>query len=189
MEVQPDTGKVIPDANGMGPTNATNLVTATTAKDLQKKADQTAISENRAATPPSGASNIVQNPITYKGNFKNKSIDAATRMFGNVPNPVPPPTNYSPAKAIPVGAIIQGVQAIGALKSAAKNNGDPKKEDKKLLTTPMTDEQRAKYDQAVKDYKDSTTAWIAGKGPEPKIPDYTSFKKSNSNESNTGVKK
>jgi len=95
MEVQPDTGKVIPDANGMGPTNATNLVTATTAKDLQKKADQTAINENRAGTPPSGASNIAQNPITYKGNFKNKSIDAATRMFGNVPNPVPPPTNFN----------------------------------------------------------------------------------------------
>jgi hypothetical protein len=147
MEVQPDTGKVIPDANGMGPTNANNLVTSTTAKDLQQQADQTAVNENRAATPPSGASNIAQNPITYKGNFKNKSIDAATRMFGNVPNPVPPPTNFNaglkkamegkegkfadmvadaptnyntPVKAIPVGAIIKGVQAIGALKSATE---------------------------------------------------------------------
>lgn len=95
MEVQPDTGKVIPDANGMGPTNANNLVTSTTAKDLQKQADQTAVSENRAGTPPSGAGDIAQNPITYKGNFKNKSIDAATRMFGNVSNPVPSPSQFN----------------------------------------------------------------------------------------------
>jgi hypothetical protein len=48
--------------------------------------------------------------------------------------------------------------------------------DKTLLTTPMTDEQKKKYDAAVNAYKDSTESWIQGKGPEPTPPDYTSFK-------------
>jgi hypothetical protein len=95
MEVQPNTGSVIPDANGMGPTNANNLMTANTAKDLQSKADATAVKENRAGTPASGASNATQVPITYKGNFKNKSIDSAATMFGNVRNPVPSPSQFN----------------------------------------------------------------------------------------------
>ena len=49
---------------------------------------------------------------------------------------------------------------------------------KKLLTTPMTAEQKIKYENAVKAYQDSTESWIQGKGPEPMVPDYTSFKKS-----------
>tara|TARA_R100001198_G_C5232803_1_gene211521 strand:- start:1377 stop:1766 length:390 start_codon:yes stop_codon:yes gene_type:complete len=95
MEVQPNTGSVIPDANGMGPTNANNLMTANTAKDLQSQADATAVKENRAGKPASGASTATQVPITYKGNFKNNSIDSAALMFGNVPKPVPPPTNFN----------------------------------------------------------------------------------------------
>lgn len=88
--------------------------------------------------------------MTMKGNFKNDSMAYAARMFGNVPNPVPSPSQFNkglrkasaageldsnpnfkakvdaaPIKAIPVGAIIKGVQAIGALKSAAKAKGKP----------------------------------------------------------------
>ncbi len=63
-----------------------------------------------------------------------------------------------------------------------QRNGGPgdknkTKKDNNLLTTPMTAKQQAMYDQAVISYKDSTNSWIQGKGPEPKIPIYTSFKK------------
>ena len=51
-----------------------------------------------------------------------------------------------------------------------------KKYSKEILTRPMTSEQLENYESAVTSYKDSTNAWVNNQGPEPKIPDYTSFK-------------
>lgn len=145
--VDPTTGQVLPTGMGQGPTNVGN---ANTAQTLQAQADQAAVKANRAGTPDRSASSISQTPMTMKGNFKNDSMAYAARMFGNVPNPVPSPSQFNkglrkasaageldsnpnfkakvdaaPIKAIPVGAIIKGVQAIGALKSAAKAKGKP----------------------------------------------------------------
>ena len=65
---------------------------------LQVQADQAAVKANRAGskpvadpTAPVDATMAPSAPITYKGNFRNSSIDAAAKMFGNVPNPVPNP--------------------------------------------------------------------------------------------------
>jgi len=128
--VDPETGNVIPDNMGMGPTNSMNDQTAAT---VQARADSLAIKENRAGKGQNlGA---IQTPMTMKGNFKNSSITTAARMFGNVPNPVPSPQQFTdglrqasadgklnpefkkavdaaPIKAIPVGAIIKGVQVV-----------------------------------------------------------------------------
>jgi hypothetical protein len=52
-----------------------------------------------------------------------------------------------------------------------QQNGGPGDKEK------ITAKQQAMYDQAVISYKDSTNAWIQGKGPEPKIPIYDKFKK------------
>ena len=59
----------------------------------------------------------------------------------------------------------------------SKTDPPEKKKPEDLRTTPMTPAQRKKYDLAVEDYKDSTASWVANKGPEPKVPDYDSFKK------------
>ena len=145
--VDPTTGQVLPTGMGQGPTNVGN---ANTAQTLQAQADAAAIKANRAGTPDRSASSISQTPMTMQGNFKNNSMAHAARMFGNVPNPVPSPSQFNsglrkasaegkldnnpnfkskvdaaPIKAIPVGAIIKGAQAIGALKSAAKAKGNP----------------------------------------------------------------
>tara|TARA_R110002020_G_scaffold404449_1_gene614545 strand:- start:1085 stop:1429 length:345 start_codon:yes stop_codon:yes gene_type:complete len=88
--VDPNTGNVIPDMSGTGPTNSMNTQTAAT---VQAQADALAVKENRAGKPQTS---LTQNPITYKGNFKNSSIDTATAMFGNVPNPVPSPSQMNP---------------------------------------------------------------------------------------------
>lgn len=53
---------------------------------------------------------------------------------------------------------------------------EKQKYSKEINTRPMTSKQLADYDNAVTSYKDSTQTWISGKGPEPKVPDYTSFK-------------
>ncbi len=47
---------------------------------------------------------------------------------------------------------------------------------KEINTRPMTKEQLNNYNSAVSSYKDSTSNWIKGKGPEPKVPNYTNFK-------------
>ena len=59
----------------------------------------------------------------------------------------------------------------------SKTDPPKKKEPEDKRTIPMTPAQKKKYDLAVEDYKDSTASWIGGKGPEPKVPDYSSFKK------------
>lgn len=99
--VDPSTGNVIPDMSGTGPTNSMNTQTAAT---VQAQADALAVRENRAGKPQAS---LTQNPITYKGNFKNASIDTATAMFGNVPNPVPSPSQFNPKleKAVDEGEI------------------------------------------------------------------------------------
>jgi hypothetical protein len=88
--VDPNTGNVIPDMSGTGPTNSMNDQTAAT---VQAQADSLAIKENRAGK---SKNNLIQTPITYKGNFKNSSIDTANAMFGNVANPVPSPNQMNP---------------------------------------------------------------------------------------------
>ena len=55
-------------------------------------------------------------------------------------------------------------------------NQERKNYSKEILTRPMTSEQLKNYESAVTSYKDSSNAWIKNQGPEPKIPDYTSFK-------------
>lgn len=90
--VDPTTGQVLPTGMGQGPVNVDN---ANTAQTLQSQADAAAVKANRAGTPDRSASSAIQTPITMQGNFKNSSIDAAARMFGNVPNPVPPPVNFN----------------------------------------------------------------------------------------------
>jgi len=128
--VDPITGNVIPDMGGTGPTNSMNDQTAAT---VQAQADSLAIKENRAAKPNNPASSAIQAPMTMQGNFKNSSMANAARMFGNVANPVPSPSQFTdelrqasadgelnpgfkkavdaaPIKVIPVGAIIKGVQ-------------------------------------------------------------------------------
>jgi hypothetical protein len=90
--VDPTTGQVLPTGMGQGPTNVGN---ANTAQTLQAQADTAAIKANRAGTPDRSAGDAIQTPMTMQGNFKNSSIDAAARMFGNVPNPVPPPINFN----------------------------------------------------------------------------------------------
>jgi len=145
--VDPTTGQVLPADMGQGPTNVGN---ANTANTLQKQADEAAVKANRAGVPERSASSISQTPMTMQGNFKNDSMAHASRMFGNVANPVPSPSQFNkglrkasaqgkldgnpsfkskvdaaPIKVVPVGAIIKGVQAVGALKSAAKAKGNP----------------------------------------------------------------
>ena len=90
--VDPATGNVIPDMSGTGPTNSMNDQTAVT---VQAQADSLAIKENRAAKPNNPASSAVQTPMTMQGNFKNSSINNASRMFGNVGNPVPSPQQFN----------------------------------------------------------------------------------------------
>lgn len=90
--VDPTTGQVLPTGMGQGPVNVDN---ANTAQTLQSQADAAAVKANRAGTPDRSASGAIQTPITMQGNFKNSSIHAAARMFGNVPNPVPPPVNFN----------------------------------------------------------------------------------------------
>ncbi len=97
MEEVNNTGNVIPGGVGdQGPNNSFN--------------DEVSNNDGGDGSPQSNAQNIakamlnteinnLKNPsvsgITYKGNFKNSSIDAATRMFGNVQNPVPSPSNFT----------------------------------------------------------------------------------------------
>ena len=97
MEEVNTTGNVIPGGIGdQGPNNSFN--------------DEVSNNDGGGGSPQSNAQNIaktmlnteinnLKNPsvsgITYKGNFKNSSIDAATRMFGNVQNPVPSPSNFT----------------------------------------------------------------------------------------------
>ena len=146
--VDPTTGQVLPTGMGQGPTNVGN---ANTAETLQKQADAEAVKQNRAGAPDRSAGSVSQSPMMMKDNFKNNSMAHAARMFGNVSNPVPSPSQFNeglrkasaqgkldgnpsfkskvdaaPIKAIPIGAVIKGVQAIGALKSAAKAKGEPK---------------------------------------------------------------
>jgi len=96
MEEVNNTGNVIPGGIGdQGPNNSFN--------------DEVSNNDGGGSSPQSNAQNIaktmlnteinnLKNPsvsgITYKGNFKNSSIDAATRMFGNVQNPVPSPSQF-----------------------------------------------------------------------------------------------
>ena len=87
--VDPTTGQVLPTGMGQGPTNVGN---ANTAQTLQAQADAQAVKANRAGKPATTADVITQTPMTMQGNFKNSSISAAARMFGNVSNPVPSPS-------------------------------------------------------------------------------------------------
>ena len=97
MEEVNTTGNVIPGGVGdQGPNNSFN--------------DEVSNNDGGGGSPQSNAQNIaktmlnteinnLKNPsvsgITYKGNFKNSSIDTATRMFGNVPDPVPSPSQFN----------------------------------------------------------------------------------------------
>ena len=123
--VDPETGNVIPDMNGTGPTNSMNDQTAAT---VQSQADSLAIKENRAGTPNNPASSAIQTPMTMKGNFKNSSIETAARMFGNVPNPVPSPQQFNSGlrKASADGKLKGNFEkAVNAAPATAK--GDPPK--------------------------------------------------------------
>lgn len=60
--------------------------------------------------------------------------------------------------------------------SSKEDLNQERKYSKEILTRPMTSEQLENYESAVTSYKDSTNAWVNNQGPEPKIPDYTSFK-------------
>ena len=92
MEEVNTTGNVIPGGVGdQGPNNSFN--------DEVSNNDPQSNAQNTAKTMLNTEINNLKTPsvsgITYKGNFKNSSIDTATRMFGNVLNPVPPPTNFN----------------------------------------------------------------------------------------------
>ena len=90
--VDPTTGQVLPTGMGQGPTNVGN---ANTAQTLQSQADAEAVKANRAGKPATTADVITQTPMTMQGNFKNSSISTAARMFGNVPNPIPSPSQFN----------------------------------------------------------------------------------------------
>tara|TARA_R110002153_G_scaffold264983_1_gene427207 strand:+ start:109 stop:924 length:816 start_codon:yes stop_codon:yes gene_type:complete len=97
MEEVNTTGNVIPGGVGdQGPNNSFN--------------DEVSNNDGGGGSPQSNAQNIAKtmlnneinnlktpsvSGITYKGNFKNSSIDTATRMFGNVENPVPSPSQFN----------------------------------------------------------------------------------------------
>lgn len=88
--VDPTTGRVLPEGMGQGPTNVSN---ANTAQTMQAQADAAAIQQNRAGKPATTADAIIPPaPMAMSGNFKNSSISHAARMFGNVKNPVPSPS-------------------------------------------------------------------------------------------------
>lgn len=92
MEEVNNTGNVIPGGIGdQGPNNSFN--------DEVSNNDPQSNAQNVAKTMLNTEINNLKTPsvsgITYKGNFKNSSIDAATRMFGNVPNPVPSPGQFN----------------------------------------------------------------------------------------------
>lgn len=97
--VDPTTGQVLPTGMGQGPTNVGN---ANTAQTLQNQADAEAVKANRAGVPSRSASSISQTPMTMQGNFKNNSMAHASRMFGNVANPVPSPSQFN--KGVPIKA-------------------------------------------------------------------------------------
>jgi hypothetical protein len=92
MEEVNTTGNVIPGGVGdQGPNNSFN--------DEVSNNDPQSNAQNTAKTMLNTEINNLKTPsvsgITYKGNFKNSSIDAATRMFGNVQDPVPSPSNFT----------------------------------------------------------------------------------------------
>ena len=92
MEEVNTTGNVIPGGVGdQGPNNSFN--------DEVSNNDPQSNAQNTAKTMLNTEINNLKNPsvsgITYKGNFKNSSIDTATRMFGNVKNPVPSPSQFN----------------------------------------------------------------------------------------------
>lgn len=70
------------------------------------------------------------------------------------------------------------------IRQSSKNYSD------KIKTTPMTADQKREYEKAVKAYQDSSKAWANStddvKNPEPKVPDYQSFKLKNSPAKQTG---
>ncbi len=74
-------------------------------------------------------------------------------------------------------------------KAPAKYQKPSDKKPKDLRTTPMTAAQKKKYEEAVQSYKDSTASWVSGKGPEPKLPDYDSFKAPGMHEQHTQISK
>ena len=115
---------------------------------LQVQADQAAVKANRAGskpvadpTAPVDATMAPSPPITYKGNFRNSSIDAAAKMFGNVPNPVPNPINFTDElRQASADGKLKGnfEKAVNAAPATAK--GDPtksKKKKKKVKVNPV----------------------------------------------------
>lgn len=77
----------------------------------------------------------------------------------------------------------QGVKIVDPRKNTLKKIVDTagsttgvKTYSKEINTRPMTKEQLNNYNSAVNSYKDSTNNWVKGKGPEPKVPNYTNFK-------------
>lgn len=123
--VDPTTGQVLPTGMGQGPTNVGN---ANTAQTLQAQADAQAVKANRAGKPATTADVITQTPMTMQGNFKNSSISAAARMFGNVSNPVPSPSQNK-------GDLNKKENKKGYIKESTSGRGtsyDQKKEGKTL---------------------------------------------------------
>jgi len=118
--VDPTTGQVLPTGMGQGPTNVGN---ANTAETMQAQADAAAIQQNRAGKPATTADAIVPPaPMAMHGNFKNSSINHAARMFGNVENPVPSPSNFTAElrKASADGKLNDGFKAAVDADTAKK---------------------------------------------------------------------
>ena len=72
------------------------------------------------------------------------------------------------------------MDSYDAKKTAGESPANQKTYSDKIKTTPMSDKQKIEYDKAVKAYQDSSKAWANStddvKNPEPKVPDYQSFK-------------
>ena len=129
---------------------------------LQVQADQAAVKANRAGskpvadpTAPVDATMAPSAPITYKGNFRNSSIDAAAKMFGNVPNPVPNPINFTDElRQASADGKLKGnfEKAVNAAPATAK--GDPIKEEEDLITTKFGDRLYIPRERGVKPFKE-----------------------------------
>jgi len=145
MEEVNNTGNVIPGGVGdQGPNNSFN--------------DEVSNNDGSGGSPQSNAQNIaktmlnteinnLKNPsvsgITYKGNFKNSSIDAATRMFGNVQNPVPSPSQFNKGfESLPQGVQDkmdpEGKSDKAVAKFIEPEGVKPTEKKSKLTYTPKT---------------------------------------------------
>ena len=95
MEEVNNTGNVIPGGIGdQGPNNSFNDEVNNDGGGGSPQSNAQNIAKTMLNTEINNLKNPSVSGITYKGNFKNSSIDAATRMFGNVQDPVPSPSQF-----------------------------------------------------------------------------------------------